>query len=515
LVSAISGLGERIRLERSGKEFGGRGVLVETQKSESELQITLGSPRVSLTHLHLRWRASVDTRLDCFGDAWERSYGDLAWRGMVPERVMPWYFATSDGERVHAYGVKTATAALCFWQVDPEGVSLWMDVRNGGDGVVLGDRKVGLATLVTRRGEAGEHPVGALRRFCKQMAPKPRRTEIATYGVNDWYYAYGKNSQDLLLQMTDLVVGAAPASGPRPYTVVDDGWKEGSEAFPSMAGFAAAVRARNARPGIWIRPLKPPAGTGAKLMLPDQRFGERKERTREAALDPTIPEALEIVLGTLKQVVNWGFELIKHDYSTYDLVGQWGFEMGAMPSLTGWHFNDRSRTNAEIVRDMYSRMRESVGENTALLGCNTIGHLGAGIFDLQRTGDDVSGKLWERTRRMGVNTLAHRLAQHDTFFQLDADCVPITKDVPWEFTRQWLDVIARSKTALFVSPDNAAIGPEERAALRDAIALLVSGSTGAEPEDPVHETTPEKWTTTAGQKQYSWCGEEGASPFGL
>ena len=60
LVNAFSGMDEGIRLERSGKEFGGRGILVETQKSESELQITLSSPRVSLTHLHLRWRASVD-----------------------------------------------------------------------------------------------------------------------------------------------------------------------------------------------------------------------------------------------------------------------------------------------------------------------------------------------------------------------------------------------------------------------------------------------------------------------
>ena len=57
-------------------------------------------------------------------------------------------------------------------------------------------------------------------------------------------------------------------------------------------------------------------------------------------------------------------------------------------------------------------------------GCNTIGHLSVGLFDASRTGDDVSGREWERTRRMGVNTLAYRLPQHKTFFQLDADCVP-------------------------------------------------------------------------------------------
>ena len=31
------------------------------------------------------------------GDHWERGYGDLAWRGIEPERIMPWYMLVSDG----------------------------------------------------------------------------------------------------------------------------------------------------------------------------------------------------------------------------------------------------------------------------------------------------------------------------------------------------------------------------------------------------------------------------------
>ena len=53
-----------------------------------------------------------------------------------------------------------------------------------------------------------------------------------------------------------------------------------------------------------------------------------------------------------------------------------------------------------------------------------------------RTGDDVSGRLWERTRRMGVNTLAFRLAQNRSFFIVDADCVPLTKAIEWKKTSQ-------------------------------------------------------------------------------
>ena len=75
----------------------------------------------------------------------------------------------------------------------------------------------------------------------------------------------------------------------------------------------------------------------------------------------------------------------------------------------GWSFTDRGRTTAEIVRALYEAIRASAGP-AELIGCNTIGHLGAGLFELQRIGDDTSGNEWSRTRKMGVNTLAFRLA---------------------------------------------------------------------------------------------------------
>lgn len=61
-----------------------------------------------------------------------------------------------------------------------------------------------------------------------------------------------------------------------------------------------------------------------------------------------------------------------------------------------------------------------------MIGCNTVGHLAAGLVQVQRTGDDTSGRQRERTRRMGVKTLAFLLAQHNRLFVLDADCVPCT-----------------------------------------------------------------------------------------
>ena len=514
-ATAFSGLESPLPLERSGARFAAKNVSLEFIQRDESLDAHLASPDLALTHLHARWRTPIDEGLLCFGDDWERSYGTLCWRGIEPERVMPWYFATHDGRGLHGYGVKTGAGALCFWQIDPEGVSLWINVSNGGDGVELGQRRLHAATIVTREGRDGEEPMAALRALCRRMCAAPRPAQDPIWGVNDWYYAYGKNDQQMLLEMTDIAVGLSPAHGPKPFTVVDDGWKDGSANFPSMASFASSVKQKGARPGIWIRPLIAGAGTPANLLLPAQRFGDRTARARETAFDPTIPEAMERVLEKVRQVASWGFELIKHDYSTYDLLGKWGNEMGASPTHPGWRLHDRSRTNAEVIRDLYDSVRRSSGAGALVLGCNTVGHLAAGLFELQRTGDDTSGRQWERTRRMGVNTLAHRLCQHGTFFQLDADCVPLTRDVSWTMTRQWLDAVARSKTGLFLSPDPSAVGPDQRAALREAIALLTSNAAPAEPASLFHGPTPEIWRSSSGEKQYSWSGDDGASPFPL
>jgi alpha-galactosidase len=267
------------------------------------------------------------------------------------------------------------------------------------------------------------------------------------------------------------------------------------------------------RPGIWIRPLKAASGTEDKLLLPSKRFGRHSERYSDSAFDPTIPEALEKVRERLRQLVDWKFELVKHDFSTYDLLGQWGSEMGAQPTTPGWSFYDRSRTNAEIILDFYRAVRDTLGEEAVILGCNTVGHLGAGVFELQRTGDDTSGQNWERTRRMGVNTLAYRLPQHRSFFCVDADCVGITQAIPWEMNQQWLDLLASTGTALFVSPAEDSVGMQQRVALKEAFALVTSPQAVAEPVDFFHETTPTAWRTGEKAKKYHWC-LEGASPFG-
>ncbi len=501
-------------LTKSSFRWQAPGIEIRTEiDSPKESAIFVYAPKLPLTRIHFRWNAALRPGLLFLGDAWERSYGDLAFRPMVPERVMPWYFATHDPSttQTHGYGIRTGAAAFCFWQVDPAGVSLWMDVGNGGNGVLLGDRELHVATIVScpRAFYGSIH--GLLTCLCKAMCPRPRLPSGTIYGTNDWYYAYGKNSEAGILRDTALVADLAPKSGPRPFSVIDDGWRN-NPAFPDMAKLAKKIRAHNVRPGIWIRPTIATAGTNPKLLLPQKHFRSPGD---ELAYDITIPEARAAAIAKMTQVVGWKYELVKHDFSTYDLLGQWGFEMGASPTIPGWHFNDRSRTNAEILLDYYKALRAAAGDQTILLGCNTVGHLSAGIFEMQRTGDDTSGRLWERTRRMGINTLAYRVAQDRTFFSVDADCVGITNDIPWPLNRQWMDLLARSGTGLFVSPSPDAIGNEQRNAIAEAFAIAAAGTFRAQPVDILDSTTPQQWKSTqdGATHSYKWFPNDGTDPY--
>ena len=202
---------------------------------------------------------------------------------------------------------------------------------------------------------------------------------------------------------------------------------------------------------------------------------------------------------------------MKHDFSTFDILGRWGMRMGAELTSEGWHFADRTKTTAEIISQFYRTLRRGVGD-AILLGCNTVGHLGAGIFELQRTGDDTSGRDWNRTRKMGVNTLAFRLPQH-RILPGGSGLRPHVEPLPADMTRQWLDLVARSGAVLFISADPAEVTSEQKSLLRSALHAAARVQPEAEPLDWMDTTTPARWRLGGKTTTYTWFGKDGVDFF--
>lgn len=512
----------RVQQEPRGDwaQLSGSGISVRCETVVDGLCVSVAAAEgLGLSRVQLRWRRPLPDGATALGDAWERSYGNVCWQPVRPEVLHPWLVLVHSPGGTWGAGVDVRAGSFAGWTVDAQGVSLWLDLRAGADPVLLGDRTLLAATI---RWVEGDDPFSTQCALASAVCRDPLPMGPLV-GANNWYYAYGRDfDADAVVRDARTIADLVGDHPVRPFGVVDDGWSVDGTAdgriasggpwdagraaeFPDLAEVAGRIGAAGVRPGIWFRPLQHRFEPDAGGLRPWQGGW---------ALDPSHPATLERVAADIRRIRSWGFELIKHDFSTFEALGRWGFQMGPSPAADDLHVHDRGRTSAEVLVELYHTIRDAAGEGI-VLGCNVIGHLAAGLIEAQRIGDDTSGRVWERTRRMGVNALAFRLAQQGRFFTVDADCVPSTPQTDWRLNRQFLDLIARSGTALFVSIDPTTRSDAVDADLAAALRLALDGGDpgGIEPLDWLHTTTPTRWRSGRDEVRYDWFEASGCDPY--
>jgi len=492
-------------------------VAVATETRDGALAVRLTASDTPVSKVRLRWHFARKLSGQVLGDAWERAYGDLEWKNITPWQTLPWYALVTDGGATAGYGVKVRPGAICSWQIDPEGITLWLDVRSGGVGVRLDGRTLAAAEVVSEVYE-GMSAFEATQAFCRRMCTDPILPTKPVYGANNWYYAYGRSSAEDVLADAAYISSLTQGVEYRPYMVIDDCWQVGryhadgtyediynggpwvsNDRFGDMDALAEGIVERGAIPGIWVRLLQDDLSD-----LPDAW------KLPSGGLDPSVPEVLELVRETVDRIGRWGFKLLKHDFSTYDIFGRWGWEMECEMARDGWRFADTSRTTAEIIIGLYTAILEAAKPYGMLvLGCNTIGHLGAGLMHMNRTGDDTSGLMWERTLRLGVNTLAYRMPQHGAFYDTDADCMGITRGIDWRFNRQWGRLLSLSGTSMFVSVKQGTLSEEQEAELSGMLRANAEPRPVAQPLDWRETGLPQDWLLDGEEERFHWYEPSG------
>ncbi len=115
-----------------------------------------------------------------------------------------------------------------------------------------------------------------------QWIGNPRIPKNPVYGINDWYFSYGNNSEKLILEHTKMMAPTADGLENRPFSVIGAGWfpglsfapndccwgdsmSETNPNFSDMGKLAEQIRQIGMRPRIWIRPL---CGSGKDPKLP-------------------------------------------------------------------------------------------------------------------------------------------------------------------------------------------------------------------------------------------------------
>ncbi len=478
--------------------------VIETSINGNSLDLFVTAKNDKVKFIELEWNFPSNDNLYILGDAWERSYGELEFKKITDnDRLMPWYFIATDKATCFCFGVKTQANSFVSFRYTSDGIKALVDCRNGDCGVELNGRKIHLATFVYKDYDSSDI-YACLHDYCKTLCDNPILPKERVYGGNNWYYAYGKSSYEEIISDAKVQVELALGIDNKPFEVIDDCWQVNScegpwianEKFGDMKKLAEEIKEIGARPGIWVRLLhnRDSAITEDMRIL---RGGKRQY------LDPTHPDVQAFIRADIERIKGWGYELLKHDFTTFDLFGGWGRELD--PTVTdggNWGFYDKTKTNAEIVLDLYRLIKDAAGE-MYIIGCNTVSHLCAGLVEINRTGNDTSGREWDATRKNGVNTLAFRLAQNEAFYMCDADCVGILDDyIPWEKNKQWLHVLSFSNTPLFVSC-SCKITEEQRKDLSAAYRVFQENHT-IHPVDIFENLTPSLWEIDGNNKEYNW-----------
>lgn len=477
---------------------------VEIIVNGNEIELYLTAVNDKVKFIELEWNFETDNSFYVLGDVWERSYADLEFRKLADNnRNMPWYFIATDKNESFCFGVKTQPNSFVRFIYNEKGIKALVDCRNGSCGVHLNGRKLCLATFVYKRYDSADVQ-DCLHDYCKILCPNPILPKEIIYGGNNWYYAYGESCYDDIVRDAKVQVELAKGIDNKPFEVVDDCWQINScegpwipnEKFGDMKKLADDIRKAGARPGIWVRLLH-----NRDSSITDEMKTCKNGKVKY--LDPTHPYVKSLIKADIERIKDWGYELIKHDFTTFDLFGGWGSELDtSIEKLGDWHFYDKSKTNAEIVLDLYRLIKDTAGD-MYIIGCNTISHLCAGLVEINRIGNDTSGREWQPTKLNGVNTLAFRLAQNEAFYMCDADCVGILGDyIPWEKNKQWLELLSYSNSPLFISCSDK-LTDEQKQDISFAYNVFHNRH-AIKPIDIFENKVPSKWEIDGKLFEYIW-----------
>ncbi len=426
-------------------------------------KVTIYPSEEPVKYLKFRFRGDFSLTDKILGDDWARcSYiHPIVWKSLLPERALPWFcYVIADG-KMKCYGVKTGADCFASWYVDSKGLTLFLDLSNGSGGTNLKEPLLA-CELVELDGKDGESSFDTASKFARIMCDNPILPKQPIFGVNNWYWAYGNISAEIVLQETDYLMKMAKGTKHRPYMIIDDGWQKhrvytgnGSEyiggewspndKFGDMKELADKIHAKGAKAGLWFRPLLTIEDLPEECVLTNDAKGK--------ILDPSHPEVLKKVEEDARRICSWGYELIKHDFTQMDMFGSYtdSNDINDNPNLYSKkrEFFDKTKTNATIIKNLYKAIQRGAGE-ADVIGCNVFGHLSAGIHSINRVGADVSGQSFEITRCDGVNSMM-RLPLNKAFYIADPDCASFTQMVDADLNLDFLEMCAITGTTTLAS----------------------------------------------------------------
>jgi len=214
---------------------------------------------------------------------------------------------------------------------------------------------------------------------------------------------------------------------------IDDGyqarmgdWLEPGPLVPDPAGLCHTITELGHEPAIWVAPFIAEAGSTVLREHPEWFVADSDGQPLASdrisyggwrhgpwfMLDGTHPgarEHLRSVFSTMRH--EWGCRYFKLDANVW----------GALP---GGRRHDPAATRIEAYRLATGAIREAVGDESIILGCNAPNWASLGLVDAMRTTDDIARtpEAVDLVARAG----RRRAWQSNRLWAADPDCLVVT-----------------------------------------------------------------------------------------
>lgn len=301
-------------------------------------------------------------------------------------------------------------------------------------------------------------------------------------GWCSWYHFYQDISEKKILNNLDTIISYQDRL-PLDLIQIDDGfereigdWFKFRRGFPQcVAPLAHQISEKGYLPGLWLAPFILHPNSNFAINNPDKLLRHKNRQPVNAgfiwnvftqALDLTAPGSLEYALDVVKTASHeWGYPYLKLDF----------LYAGA---LAGYRF-DRTKTRAQVLRSAMQAIRETVGDETFLLGCGAPLGSVIGLVDANRIGADVSGSWTPKffgvtfpfkrephmpSARNSIQNILSRAEQHNRWWINDPDCLLVrdNTDLTLPEVQSLATAIAVTGGSLIISDDLPQLSEERR-----------------------------------------------------
>ena len=232
-------------------------------------------------------------------------------------------------------------------------------------------------------------------------------------GWNSWDYYRWTITEDEVFKNAELIAADPVLSKHVKRIIIDDGWQycygewEPNSLFPSgMESLAKRLKRMGFTPGLWFAPtiaephsriaqLHPEMLTPGPAGVPCLAYScmERKG----FILDPTHPQVSAWWKELFRRYADYGYRYFKLDFLSSTVKARRFHKKGTRPG--------------ELMRHIVEPIREAVGPESRILGCNFSFETAKGLADDVRVASDIHAS-WDYVKRniiaIGARFWAHR-----------------------------------------------------------------------------------------------------------